>query len=107
MPVRLRGACAQGAARAMRLRACVGRAPQAQATALGRVWGARRMPMAEACTRTPRVPTMRHALQACVGRARRVLSAACVCGCVSARRMPRRLRGTCAQAARSMRLRWA
>ena len=36
MPVRLRGACAQGAARAMRLRACVGRAPQAHATAVGR-----------------------------------------------------------------------
>ena len=41
MPVRLRGACAQGAARAMRLRACVGRAPQAHATAVGR---ARRVP---------------------------------------------------------------
>ena len=34
--MRLRGACAQGAARAMRLRACVGRAPQAHATAVGR-----------------------------------------------------------------------
>ena len=45
MPVRLRGACAQGAARAMRLRACVGRAPKVQATAVGRVWGARRKPM--------------------------------------------------------------
>ena len=55
MPVRLRGACAQGAARAMRLRACVGRAPKVQATAVGRVWGARRMPVAEACTRTPTV----------------------------------------------------
>ena len=34
--MRLRGARAQGAARAMRLRACVGRAPQAHATAVGR-----------------------------------------------------------------------
>uniref|UniRef100_A0A9I9CCR0 Uncharacterized protein n=1 Tax=Cucumis melo TaxID=3656 RepID=A0A9I9CCR0_CUCME len=49
---------------------------------------------------------MRHALRACVGRARRVPSAACVCGRVSPRRMPKRLRGTCAQAARSMRLCW-
>ncbi|KAL0532563.1 hypothetical protein IC582_031306 [Cucumis melo] len=36
-PMRLRGACAQGAARAMRLRACVGRASQAQAMQ----WGVR------------------------------------------------------------------
>ena len=40
MPVRLRGACAQGAD---------------PSSVYGRVWGARRMPVAEACTRTPTV----------------------------------------------------
>uniref|UniRef100_A0A9I9DTK5 Uncharacterized protein n=1 Tax=Cucumis melo TaxID=3656 RepID=A0A9I9DTK5_CUCME len=41
MPMHLRGACPLGAAHAMRLGACVGRASQAHATAVGR---ARRVP---------------------------------------------------------------